>query len=307
MHKLYLILVLTFSLTTNRAFAQGCSDAGLCTVHSLKPTNLDSLAFALSKHHSLLAGVSYGRGDNNTAIINGQLEYSAEINRKLTFSGKVNYQRVSGNLGTVNGLSDITLSTALAATRKISLTAGFKIPLNDGNKKDANGNSLPMVYQTSLGTFDFITGFTLRLGKFPLIIAYQRPLTQNNNQFLTTNYAPTADEQQFVSTNKFIRSEDLMLRTSYEFMVLQESLRIIPAILPIWHLQNDKFTDASGQQKEIAGSKGLTFNLNLFLQYSLNERSKLELNTGFPIVARQSRPDGLTRKFVLSLEYRFAF
>nr|NQU90430.1 hypothetical protein [Bacteroidota bacterium] len=81
-------------------------------------------------------------------------------------------------------------------------------------------------------------------------------------------------------------------------------IRITPSLLPIYHLANDKFTDADGIEKEIANSHGLTLNGNVYFDYNLNGKSGLQISVGAPFFAREARPDGLTRSFVLNLEYR---
>ena len=58
-----------------------------------------------------------------------------------------------------------------------------------------------------------------------------------------------------------------------------------PAVLPIYHLANDEYTNELDEVVVIDGSEGLTFNGNLFVNYALNPKSGLEFNTGFPSVA----------------------
>jgi hypothetical protein len=98
----------------------------------------------------------------------------------------------------------------------------------------------------------------------------------------------------------------MMFRLSYRFEA-GKKIRIIPGVLPIYHLANDEFTDSDGQVKEIEGSQGLTLNGTLFLEYSINGTNRIELNYGMPFITRKSRPDGLTREYVLGLEYSIAF
>ncbi len=45
---LIVLIGLTF-LFTGETFAQGCSDAGVCTVHSFKPNGLDSVSENLNQ------------------------------------------------------------------------------------------------------------------------------------------------------------------------------------------------------------------------------------------------------------------
>jgi len=78
-------------------------------------------------------------------------------------------------------------------------------------------------------------------------------------------------------------------------------------LLPIYHLSNDKFTDIDGIEQEIEGSEGLTLNWNIYLDYPLNDTQNLQLILGAPFIVRDARPDGLTRSFIASLDYRINF
>jgi hypothetical protein len=57
----------------------------------------------------------------------------------------------------------------------------------------------------------------------------------------------------------------------------------------------------------VFGSKGLTLNANVFLNYKINDKSALEFNAGSPLVARDVRPEGLTRSFVATIQYQLSF
>ncbi|MBL7830802.1 MAG: hypothetical protein JNK41_07235, partial [Saprospiraceae bacterium] len=128
----------------------------------------------------------------------------------------------------------------------------------------------------------------------------------NDNQFFASKYPSDSKLNLFQSTNKFVRSADVLLRISYP-LSFGNKLKITPSILPIYHLANDKYTDESNIEKEIDGSQGLTLNGNVYLDYMLNEKSALQLSVGMPLAVRKSRPDGLTRSYVLGVEYNIKF
>lgn len=77
--------------------------------------------------------------------------------------------------------------------------------------------------------------------------------------------------------------------------------------LPIYHLSNDKFTDIDGIVQEIEGSEGLTLNWNVYFDYSIKDNQNLQLILGAPFIVRDARPDGLTRSFIASVDYRISF
>ncbi len=57
----------------------------------------------------------------------------------------------------------------------------------------------------------------------------------------------------------------------------------------------------------LEGSEGLTLNGNLMINYALATNQLFQLSLATPFVTRDLRPDGLTRSFVLGLEYIVKF
>ena len=306
LHPKFLIVTLLavqlISLT-NIASGQGCSDAGFCTINNFKPDNIDTASSVTSNQVRL--GLSYGSADHSITVAGEYLEYNRKINDQWGIDAKLTALSQSGNGISVFGLSDIFLNASFSANKKLKLIAGLKIPLTDGNKMKDN-LPLPMDYQSSLGTFDLIAGVSCEVQKLQFIIALQQPLTQNENKFMAEIYPASSELREFQSTNLFQRSGDVLLRASY-LINAGEKFKITPSLLPIYHLMNDKFTDITNSEKEITGSQGLTLNGNLYFDYQLTGTATLQLNAGAPFIVRDARPDGLTRHFVMNLEYRIKF
>jgi hypothetical protein len=296
------IVLSIFVLLTNYAFGQGCSDAGFCTINSFKPKGEDTLQ---TTHNHFKIGASVGKADNNILAWGSYLEYHRQLGSQFGIDVKLTSLAQIGNNITSFGISDVFVNTNFKATKKLNLTAGIKIPLSTANHAQ-NNLPLPMDYQASLGTFDLIVGIGYQISKLQLVVALQQPLTQNNNQFVAANYPNTSELSKFQSTKNFQRSGDILLRVAYPFM-LSQKLRFTPSILPIYHLANDKYTDELNVEKVIKDSQGLTLNGNIFLDYELNPKNTLQLNVGMPLIVRKSRPDGLTRSFIVSVEYKINF
>jgi hypothetical protein len=182
---------------------------------------------------------------------------------------------------------------------------GLKVPLSAADAS-SNGLPLPLDYQASLGTWDALVGFGYEVKKIQFVVAWQQPLVQNKNQFLAMDYPIGSELRAFQSTRNYIRSGDVMLRVAYPVR-LHSRVKLTPGILPIYHLQNDRYTDEDQIQREIAGSQGLTLNGNVYLDYDVSEKHSLQLNAGMPFVVRTARPDGLTRGFLVNMEYRIIF
>jgi hypothetical protein len=296
------IVLSMFVLLTNYVFGQGCSDAGFCTINSFKPKGEDTLQ---TTHNHFKIGTSVGKADNNIIAWGSYLEYHRQLGSQFGIDVKLTSLAQIGNNITSFGISDVFVNTNYKATKKLNLTAGIKIPLSTANHTQ-NNLPLPMDYQASLGTFDLIVGIGYQINKLQLVAALQQPLTQNNNQFTPSNHSSTSELSKFQSTKNFQRSGDILLRVAYPFM-LSQKLRFTPSILPIYHLTNDKYTDELNVERVIKDSQGLTLNGNVFLDYELNPKNTLQLNVGMPFMVRESRPDGLTRSFIVSVEYKINF
>lgn len=277
------------------AMSQGCSDAGFCTIDNLQVSQTDSIYLK----NTFKVGLNMGAADNDVSVFGSYLEYSRRLSKVVDVDLKLNFISQSGNSISSSAFSDLFLVSNYKINTKTKFTFGLKIPLTDGNLKE-NGFSLPMDYQPSLGTLDLIVGVSRSVDKFSFVLAYQQPLTQNKNQF----FAPIGSD--FITTNNFKRAADVLFRASYLYKI-DDKFSLSPSLLPIYHLQNDKFTDALNVERDIEDSSGLTLNVNAYLNYKLNATSALELSLGSPLVVRKQRPDGLTRSFVANLEYKILF
>lgn len=297
------IIIFLILFPSKFIYSQGCSDAGFCTINNIK-TDYD-IDKGKDKFNQIKFGFSNGKADHSIGIWAAHIEYNRLIKDKLSFALKLTSISQSGKSVNSVGLSDLFLSTTYLGFEHADLTLGLKLPLSDGNKlKD--DLPLPMDYQSSLGTVDLILGVGYAVKRLKMSLAYQQPITQNKNTFLSEGYPVDSEFSAFQSTNKYIRKGDALVRVSYG-IGSQDKLIITPSLLAIYHLADDEYTDVDGAKMKIDGSQGLTLNGNIFLGYSINGSNMLELSFGMPFITRKARPDGLTRKYVLTLEYRFSF
>lgn len=281
--------------------AQGCSDAGFCTLNSFKPNSLDSVR---ESRNQIKIGASFGAADYSISVFGSYLEYNRQFGDKFSIDAKFTTLGQTGNNVSAFGLSDVYLNANYRIGSAVKLSVGAKLPLTDGNTEQ-DGLPLPLDYQSSLGTFDLIAGLSVGIKQLEITGAFQQPLRQNDNKFLAEEYPLNSTLRTFQSTNQFQRSGDVLLRLSYP--IRAGNFKFTPSILNIYHLANDKYTDALGREREIDGSNGLTLNVNAYLDYEFNDKNAIQLNLGTPLVVRQTRPDGLTRGFVVNLEYRLRF
>ena len=282
--------------------AQGCSDAGFCTLHGLNADNQQILL-----ENNVRVGVNNGKGDDEINIWSTYFEYSRLLSKSFSLGAKITYISETTPSLSNSGASDIFLSGNYVLENNMNIVAGVKIPLNSADTKfDSINVGLPMGFQTSLGTFDLILGIGYKIKDFKIDLGYQQPLSQNSNTYLSTSFPPGAPFGKYQSTNKFERKPDILLRAAYDFRP-SKSWLITPGILPIMHLGNDKFTDSSGTEQTIDGSEGLTFNASLIVEYVINGNNSIVFGAAGPLVTRDSRPDGLGRKYLLNLDYKIAF
>lgn len=298
----FLTCIFFITLYTTRLSGQGCSDAGFCTISSFKPNSTSALK---SFKTQLKSGAFSGKADHSIQVYGAYLELNRELSKGFGVDIKLTSLAQNGNGISVFGLSDIYLNTRYAVSEKVRLTGGLKIPLTAGNSTQ-QGLPLPMDYQASLGTVDLILGIGYQLNRWQFTAAIQQPVTQNKNQFLASSYPPASALSRIQSTNQFKRSGDIMLRVSYP-VNLTPTLKLTPGLLPIFHLSADKYTDGLNVQRVITGSQGLTLNGNLYLDYAINRKNSIQLNAGKPFLVRDARPDGLTRSYIVNLEYSIRF
>lgn len=242
------------------------------------------------------------------------LEFNVGFTEDLTAQVKVPYTWVRGNLNgwTSNGLGDISLSVSqtLVKKRKYSVvgTLGAKFPTNDSDIPLDNGRPLPMYFQTSLGTYDFIAGFSLISRGWLVAVAYQKPFGTNGNTFTHLAWeGPFLDlATPYPESLELRRSGDVMLRVERNFRFSRWNAHV--GLLPIYHLKRDLVTSPeTGERIRAENSDGIALSLILGLTYRFNVKSAVHFLFGDRWLERDNNPDGLSREQVYSIGYRYNF
>jgi hypothetical protein len=302
--------VLLFVISMRSGFSQGCSDAGFCTMGAMKPDQPFNKKISLRLRS---IEVSFYRGTTplTPIIYVATADLNFSLNSRTSFQIKLPFQAVRGQLARTSGVGDISLcvTRTLVSNEKfdVNFSIGGKIPSNNSSK-DVDGLPLPMYYQTSLGTYDFITGISVISRKWLFATGIQHPFNKNGNQFLWEAWQGTNEEDyinRYNQSKELKRGTDIMLRVerNWRFSRLNFSL----GILPIYRINNDEISLANGTRVKPQGAKGLALSGIFTAGYSFNVKSGIKFLAGHRIVQRDTNPDGLTREFVSTLGcyYRF--
>ena len=301
------LFLLTGLLTGLTVFSQGCSDAGFCSLGILK----NNIA-ASGKKYSISTGANYGAGEQNTSTFNPYLEYAVKVNSKFSYQLKITSVYANGFLGSTFNLGDIfgfvNYTVNPKNSNRLSFLSGVKIPLSYSNDKNKNGKPLPLDYQSSIGTFDLIAGVNYIIReKWELNAGIQIPVIQKNkNTFFPDEYSDPRVSN-FSATNNFKRKSDALLRVGHYIFFKKSSVTLKPNILVIYHLGEDSYENRLGKRESINGSDGLTMNAGIIATKRFKNNNQLELVAAAPFIVRDSRPDGLTRSFVVNFQYSFSF
>ena len=281
-------------------YAQGCSDAGICSVGNAFHQE------TITKNNIEFGSV-FGAGEADVKYFSPYLTYTRNFSHRFALSTKVTYSLAQGSFGQRGQFGDAYLignyNWKSKSTAQWSTLLGMKFPFTQSNLK-INGYSLPLDYQASLGTFDLIVGGHLNYKKWDFDAGLQVPVFNINKNSYFKEYSGTND---FPSTNLFQRKPDALLRTTYTLKTNNQKFSFKPNVLLLYHLGEDSYETIFGKRENIDGSDGLTINGNLISAYHFNKNNSIELSLATPFVVRTIRPDGLTRSFTAGLVYRGSF
>lgn len=297
-----LILIAFVLQVANQAMAQGCSDAGFCSLGALKETNIME-----EGKRRLDLGTNTGIGEQHTFTINPYIQYHTTINKHLSLLGKITATYAHGFLGSKFQVGDFYGLATYTFNEGLRLLTGIKIPFTTANATTAEGRGLPLDYQSSLGTYDVVLGFSYIYKRhWEWNAALQAPVIQvNKNTFPPDDYTDSR-VQHFAPTNLFRRRSDVLLRAGY-YLSLGKSITVKPNLLAIYHIGEDTYQTPSGIRTAIDGSRGFTLNGALSFVKQFGNSTRLELIAATPFITRKVRADGLTRSAVLNVQYSLFF
>lgn len=296
--------------------AQGCSDAGFCTMGALRPDQSYDSDAPLKLR---FAEISYYNGQTRVsadiqAVI---IDFGIDILQDYNLHVKLPYMYISGNFGENHGLGDISLSLNRNVGRwkdfEINATLGAKIATGNADDRVLDRQAvLPMYYQTTLGTHDFIVGASLINEKWLFATGYQQPLVHINNNSFTGSESQWAWYEggmdyviRHANANQLRRGADVMLRAERNFRFSRFNANI--GLLPIYRITNDQIMNEDGAYEKVEGGRGLAASLLIGCGYRFNVHSGIKLLYGLRLIDRIKNPDGLSRESVLNVSFYYNF
>jgi hypothetical protein len=311
---------IVFASLASFIMAQGCSDAGFCTMGAMKPDQGYNRRIQI-KLRSIELAHYVGFTHFGDVIYNYVPEVNLGINSKTTLQMKLPYVRVDGALAKTSGVGDLSLGLTRNIVEKeayqVNATIGAKLPTGNTNIKTAEGLSLPMYNQTGLGTYDAIAGISFISSKWLLATGIQKPFGENNNEFLWGDWDGSPLESkanEYTQARSLSRGTDVMFRVERNFRFT--NFNFSTGLLPIYRLTTDVIKlpkyDAEGNFVKyydhiLHESTGLALTLVVSGGYEFNSRLGVKVINGFRLKKRFKNADGLSRELVnnISLVYKF--
>lgn len=300
-------------MTQTPIFAQGCADAGFCTMGAMRPDQNFSKKINLKLRSAELSHY-IGITKLQNTIRAYQIDLNVGITNKLTAQFKIPYMYTSGKLGKTNGWGDISVSLTgnVLSTEKyqVNATVGMKTWTNTQDLTTEDGLPLPMYYQTSLGTTDFVLGLSYITKKWLIATGWQKPLSgSNNNNFWWKPYEGTPQwwyALRYAESIWLRRSADLMFRVQRDFRFSKWAFST--GMLFIYRPNEDTWWNKEAKVWEASeGSDGLAWTFLTGAAYNFNTRSSIKVSNGFRIIRRDHNPDGLSREYVNTISYLYKF
>jgi len=275
-------ITLFFLFSSMPGFAQ-CSDAGACQLGHFVNEN-DGENFKLS----LTYKNAYSGKDDDVSFHSFHLTAHYDLFKGSTVSMLFPYNIQSGPVSSVDGIGDLILgwSQKLIEDETSSLTAslGIKLATGDENKE----SSLSQIYQPGLGSNDLIFTIDYSYERFSIGAGYQLAGGRNDNEVI-----------------RLKRGDDLIIRTSYFFPF--DGFTLLPQLLLIKRLSKSSILDQNSLSEnfiDVDKSDPVQINLQVELQYPLNEDFALFTEAAVPFLKREVNVDGLTRAYTISAGLR---
>jgi hypothetical protein len=301
--------------------AQGESDPGFSTIGALRPAsalpfNAENDEYEYQRTHIGFGDV-FARGERNIEYNSPQLEVRVPLEDYGYFDVKVPIVTATGELARAWGVGDMVFAYTHMFVNPnyedwtFQLTGGSVIGFSNADQQDGKARSLPMAYQSGLGSTDVVVGANVKWKDYITVaLGYQQPVFRYNDNdydrlFKVNDLAYNNTEYEVA--RKLYRNGDMMLRVEGSYSVKRGGISLSPLL--IYHLANDLYTDRAGLLREIKGSEGLTVSLvgNAYARFGRRSQFKLDVTGSLPFVTRDATPDGLSREWYIMPRFSYFF
>lgn len=308
MIKYFLITIsIVLLLNSNHIFAQGCSDAGICTTGALNPEN-DNERHSYIKNKFTIDYMLYYQIYKETHHEQGiTIGFNYHLNNRNSFQIKTAYSMRESPLTTTNGIGDITLAYSYALLQsdkwQISTVIGSKIPTSSATSS-LNDLPLPMFYNTSLGTYDALFGIAITSKAWHLSFGIQQPLNTLEDHEYDPDYWENEPNYQwmknwYTASRHLDRKTDISGRLKYTLRTSKWS--ISPSVLAIYKIERTYIESLNNGNYNLDGSEGLTVNALFEASYNFSPHLSIGGIAAYATQQRPFNPDGLARDYVINL------
>ena len=238
------VLILLIFTGIYQVSGQGCGDAGACSAGSLglHESGQNETRFWMGYAQSI------GLADKESLVLSTDLTINHRLFPNTGLEVRIPYLVTIGNLGTTSGPGDLLVSLSQVVFQEeksaFSIVAGGRIKTNESDK-EMDGEPLPMVYQSSLGTHDIFAGIAWHSGDWSLSLAYQHPFGSNKNEYLRPDTMEIPENKQYFESAFLKRGDDLVLRFQRAFNI-HPAGQVVAGILPVYRIQQDEIRGALG-------------------------------------------------------------
>lgn len=298
--------IIVFIFIANTGFAQGCSDAGFCTIGGVHKSETEFKKQTTNKNEIDIAYI-YSTHGKKERFHQPQINYrfikknGAFYEMRLPLNIAKN---ISNNLSTADiGDAILTYNSNFAAGKNtINYSVGFRASFTRSDKKEMKSMaSYPMYLQSGLGTTDLIAVAGYDIGKYISIgTGVQVPVLQYNQHILQISGNSGTD---FIKN--FRRQPDALLKLGTHFST--GKFKINAGLLSIFHLANDYYKSSFLGKYILQNSQGTTINFSAEAAYAFTNKFMVSFLYAEPLKTRKSIPDGLARSRVFSPKITFAF
>ncbi len=266
----------TTAFSISPAFAQ-CSDAGICSIES---------ALHDRKHQSINFDYIYGASDSSLTYSTYQLSADINLFTGTKIWGSLPLVMTDGPLGGVSGIGDLIL----VINQKLFEIGGAGTYIDFGTRLATGsqnaGDSLPLKYQTGLGSNDLMLGVSVVSDNVNVGIGYQLNGGRSSNEF-----------------TRLKRGDDFIVRGGY--MHRGESVDFGGELLAIKKLEEQSILDhidTLGKEifRNLPGSDAFQLNALVKARWNIASSFALTGSVGFPLLERKVSVDGLTRAYTVT-------